>query len=211
MYKQPYYKSQMNVSQYSSSICRNLLQNYPNYLHCIDLKQVIEICQLFEPQPSNESPEISIDSPSFNGNVVQSSSIEELSKCQDFVTKYQYLIKILYAIVKLDVPLFDIGNDILIIKNNHKLLRSIEGVKKKVIKEQIKLLHSQYKSASKKLDEDYDVKHNEFVTTIRSLDRIRYTIEKLITMKVFTNGDNLLSFILPYFYVYTNILEVFGN
>lgn len=193
----------------AQAIKRKILRAYEN-VDSVDVKNMIKICDILpESNISQDSPDILIDSPQFNSTVKRYCKTDELLQCPDFLRKYNYVVSLVYAILKLKVPLFEeIGKNV-IIKSNREVIKAIEAAKKAQIKSHIMILHTEFNGVKSSFSPGYEKYSNEFIKTVRQLDRVKATMEKLMSQGVWTDGDNVMSLVLPYFYKYLNILERF--
>lgn len=200
----------MQIAQYASSVQRRLIAKHADNIIDTDIKQVLEICQLLDKDIDDSSPVAYFDSPSFSPTVIKYGSIDELFKDNNFVDKYEFFVKLMYTFLKLGIPLFDKINGKLIIKNNRRLVRSVIATKKKLLSDHARFIHSQYKKAEEDLSKDYDMIEDSFSSKVKLLDGMKNTLIHSIDKGVIKAENNPMSIILEYFYVYENVLEVFG-
>jgi hypothetical protein len=100
----------------------------------------------------------------------------------------------------------------MIIKNNILLLKSLERKKKDMISDHVNLLKNQYKKIGESITEDYENYFKSYMIRIKIIDRIYSGITKIIKNGVLKNTDNMLSLIMPYFYIREdNIIEEYGR
>lgn len=125
-------------------IIKILNKYYYQYIddECLDIVQIKNICNLYKIKKninSNDSisfSDIKFSSPDFvkhNYNNAQTQTKKtqfDLLKTDEFYKKYAFFIKILYACLKINIELFDINNNILTLKNNYQLLKTLELKKK---------------------------------------------------------------------------------
>mgnify|MGYP005847801399 CR=1 FL=1 len=184
---------------------------------CLDIIQIKNICNLYKIK-SLSSDSISLDkltisSPNFKKIKLNKSAKKNqlnILKSPEFTKKYSFFIRILYACLKIDIDLFDINNDIITLKNNYHLIKSLESKKKQLISEHLTILKYQYKNISQKIDTDYVNYFENYIVKIKIIDKIMTSINKLIQNDVLDKTDNLLSLILPYFYTYTKFIEEYN-
>lgn len=194
----------------AQAIKRKILRAYDEQ-ESTDLKNMIKLCDIL-PEPKSvslDSPDILIDSPQFDPTVKRYCKTDELLQCPDFLRKYNYVISLVYSILKLKVQLFDKVGNTVIIKSNRAVIKSIEATKKAQIKAHIMILHTEFNGVKTSFSADYETYSATFIQTIRQLDRIKSTMEKLMAQNIWTDGDNVMSLILPYFYRYLKIAERF--
>ena len=200
------------------SIIKILDKQYNSNINneCLDIAQIKNICNLYKtknPPADNVSlSDLDLSSPDFKKTTSKSSkkSQEDVLKSQEFIKKYSFFIRTVYACLKLDINLFDTNSNILTLKNNYQLVKSIEARKKQLISEHLTVLKTQYKNISLKIGDDYDLYSKNYITKIKIMDRLLGSINKLVQFNVFEKTDNLLTLILPYFYTYTEFIEVYN-
>lgn len=186
-----------------------------------DINQIKNICSLYKNKSSKNNSltldEIIITSPEFKKEKINPHQIDIL-KSKNFLNKYSFFIKILYACFKIDIELFDNINGILILKNNYKLIKTLIIKKKFLITEHICILKNQYLNISKNIKEEnvqrnleeYDEYIYNYIAKIKIIDKIMYYLNKLIEFNILKKTDNILSLILPYFYTYNNYIEEYN-
>lgn len=134
----------------------------------------------------------------------------DILKSNEFMKKYIFFIKILYVCLKIQVDLFDINENIITLKNNYQLLKTLEIKKKQLIMDHIDILKIQHKNISQKIGLEYETYQHNYIIKIKIIDKILYSINKLIKSNIFEKTDNLLTLILPYFYTYTEFIEEYN-
>lgn len=208
----------MELSRMAMGIINMVDHQYSEYIddECIDIIQIKNICNLYKIKSSIDHSlslsEINLSSPEFKKAKTKSSKKNQANilKSQEFIKKYTFLIKILYSCLKLDIELFDVKGNILTLKNNYQLIKSIESKKKQLISEHLNILRNQHKNVSQKISDDYDSYVKNYVVKIKIIDRVLSSIDKLIRHDIFEKTDNLLTLILPYFYTYTEFIEEYA-
>lgn len=182
----------MDITSMSSEIIKMINKQYIRYIDqdCLDLIQIKNICNLY-----NE-----------NKNKKQA----EILKSEEFTKKYSCFIRIIHACLKISIDIFDINDNILTLKNNYQLLKTLEQKKKKILQDHIIMLRNQYKNIWENVSKDYEIYNNNFLVKIKIIDKLFNQINKLIDGEIFSKTDNLLSLILPYFYTYTEYIEVYN-
>lgn len=202
----------VDMSIVTQAVKRKILRAYGDRLDSNDVRQMLEICDLLPVDHiSSDSPEIEIDSPLFGSSIEQYEKTEELLNCTDFLRKYDYFMRLVYCLLKLKVPIFEENNACIVFIDNYRLMRSIEKTKQALIKAHILVLNAEYKNPKSSLTNDYENYSDHFIKTVRQLDRVRQTMAKLIDQQIWTNGDTLMSLVLPYLYRYVKIVEIFGD
>lgn len=182
---------------------------------CLDIRQIKDICNLYKTKQNNTNSinlsEIQLSTPNFKkNNKTNKKNRMDTLKSPEFLKKYTFFIKIMYSCLKMDVELFDIDSNILTLKNNYHVLKSLEVQKKNLITEHVEILKTQYKNVSNPIPASYDIFYKKYITKIKIIDRIIYSINKIIKAGICDNTDNLLTLILPYFYTYTEIIEEYN-
>lgn len=203
----------------SIGIIKIIDNQFSQYINdeCLDIIQIKNICNLYKTKSTNMSSisldEIDFSSPKFLINKKQkiSNRQTDILKSEEFINKYTFFIRTIYACLKIGIEIFDLNEDILTLKNNYFLLKSLESGKKKLINEHINLLKIQYKNISKKVTKEYYDYYSNYIMKIEIIDNIYSSLFKLLDYEVVHKADNLLTLILPYFYNYTDYIEEYNG
>lgn len=208
----------MDVSKMSLNIIKMIDEKYDKKYtneECLDIRQIKDICNLYKTKQNNINSinlsEIQLSTPDFkkNNKINKKNRIDTL-KSPEFLKKYTFFVKIMYSCLKMNVELFDLNNDALTLKNNYHIIKSLELEKKKLITEHVEILKVQYKNISQIITTTYENYYKKYITKIKIIDRIIYSINKIIKAEICDNTDNLLTLILPYFYTYTEFIEEYN-
>ena len=208
----------MEISRMSIGIIKIISKKYSEYIDdCLDIKHIKNICEIYKFKPDTNNSvglsEINFSSPNFKKSADKKNNKNNhgrVLKSPEFIKKYAFFVRIIYACLKMDVNLFDIKNNILTLKNNYQLLRALEIKKKELLVEHINILKNQYKNISQKISIEYESYHDQYIMKIKIIDKISSSVDKLIKSDVFEKTDNLLTLILPYFYTYTEYIEEYN-
>jgi len=200
----------------SSGIIKLLNEKYNKNViqDCLDITQIISICNLYNNNDNNSSTSISLNDIDFSSPVFKKTSKKNsnILESKEFKKKYSFFVKIIFACLKTNVEIFDIVNESIIFKNIYALLKSIELAKKKLIMEHIEILKNHHRSIAQKIDESYfDDYIPGFIAKNKVIDKILETIKKLIKEGIVNNTDNLFTLVLPYFYTYTKYIEEYNE
>lgn len=205
----------MDLSLVSGEIIALIKTKYAAYLDedCIDLIQIINICQLYRSEYPTEQlncsasiRDLQITTPTFKR--YKKNPRQRILQSDKFCAKYSFFAKILFACLKIDVDLFDITDDIVTMKNNYYLLKALDQRKKMLMVEHIALLKTQCKNKDNIVTtEKYETYVNSFIAELKIIEKIGSYIKKLIQASVFKQTDNMLSLLLPFFYVYSEYIE----
>jgi hypothetical protein len=200
----------------SSGIIKLLNEKYNKNIikDCLDITQIISICNLYNNNNSIASTSISLNDIDFSSPVFKKSSKKNsnILESKEFKKKYSFFIKIIFACLKTNVEIFDIVNESIIFKNIYALIKSIELTKKKLIMEHIELLKNYHRSITQKIDGTYfDDYIPSFVAKNKVIDKILETIKKLTKEEIISSTDNLFILVLPYFYTYTKYIEEYNE
>jgi hypothetical protein len=221
------------TTKLSTNIITTLDKTYRKFIknECMDILQLKNICNLFKNKTNKANEEIplsdiNLSSPTFvnektttkktqksaKSKPTPSSQLtqEEILTSVDFRKRYDFFIRVVYSCLKMDVDIFDIEDDVATLKNNYKLLKSLEMSKKKLIEEHYGLLKAQFKNLGEKLDPEYETYVRTYITKIKIIDKISGSIQKLFESGVFAKTDNLFSLILPFFYSYAEYIEEYN-
>jgi hypothetical protein len=183
---------------------------------CLDILQIRNICKLYSAKIHGTKnvtlSEISISSPEFEKihKVESKKRIEDVLKTNEFIKKYSFFIKTIYVSLKVGVEIFNTKNGIITLKNNHQFIRSLENKKKQIIMEHISILKMHYKNISQKIGLEYERYYEKYLSKIKIIDRVSELLNKSIQLGIMERTDNLLTLILPYFYVYTDFIEEYN-
>lgn len=207
----------MQVSSMASSINKMIAAKYKEYDsdECLDIRQIKDICNLYKTKSnvidSISLSEINFSTPNLKKNTrVNKKNQIEILKAPEFMKKYSFFIKILYSCLKMDVELFNTDDDVLTLKNNYHVIKSLEAQKKNLINQHIEVLKLQHKNVFQPVSIDYEKFYKAYITKIKIIDKIIYLLNKIIKSGICENTDNLLSLILPYFYTYTEFIEEYN-
>lgn len=170
----------MNISNKSVEIITMIHDKYSEYIdaYCIDINYIKDICNICTTTNGEQSDE--------------------------FKKKCVYFIEILYATLKLDVEIFNITKNIMTLKNNYELIKSLKRSHKSATLDHIEVLK---KIVSTNISDNYEQYSADYISKCKILKQIIDDISKLIELKVFEQTDNLLTLIIPYFYTYIKIIE----
>lgn len=210
----------MELSHMSIGITKMIKEKYNEYIDddCLDIVQIGNICNLYKTKSSKARNSISLSEITFSTPDFQKTKIDlkkikkqlDILKTKEFQKKYAFFIRIIYSSLKIGVEIFDISDMTVSLKNNYRLIKSIEQCKKKLIEEHVNILKNHYKNISVAIDNNYDDYIKSYLVKVKILDKIIASINKLINGKVFDKTDNLFSLILPYFYTYTEYIEEYN-
>ena len=216
----------MEINRVSSKIVKILNKQYDKFIknECIDVVQIKNICNLYNNNNNNNNKihddsnnlslsEINFSSPEFtkyNGNRSNKNHLDVL-RTREFIKKYSFFIKVIYACLKLQINMFNnVDDTIITLKNNYQILKSLESKKKQLISQHIEILNNQKQNLTKKISEAYDYYLSDYMIKIKIIDKIYVLLHALIDNNVLENKDNMLSLILPYFYVYPEYIEEYN-
>jgi hypothetical protein len=210
----------MELSDMSSKIIKIINKQYKESinLECVDLMQIKDICSLYKIKQNMNNctsvnlSEIKFSSPEFKkiSSDSKKKKQNDVLKSKEFIKKYSFFIKIIYACLKIGVDMFNMDDDVITLKNNYQLKKSLETKKKKFVSEHLTIIKNQYKNISQKITPEYETYFHDYVTKIKIIDKIIDWISKLIVGNVLGRTDNLLTLILPYFYTYTEFIEEYN-
>lgn len=194
-------------------IIRDLDEIYQTDSHDIDqIKKICKIYKISEPPDDINIRDITFSSP--DTTKTSPSSIKKKSdifSSKEFLTKYSLFVKIIYTCLKLDVNIFDVDEDSITIKNNYQFMKSLDQKKKEILSAHIDIIKSQIKNISSPITNDYKLYFDEYLTKLKIIENIAYRIKKIISADIVSETDNIMSLILPYFYMQTEYIEVYGR
>lgn len=188
-----------------------------NSSECIDIKQIIDICKLYNSKSSATSSihlsEIQLNTPDFkkikskdNRSRKKDSSI---LKSSEFIKKYDFFIRALYSCLVLNVEVFDVCTDSFSLKNNYQLIKALETTKKSLINEHMTILKTLHKQ-NPSITPHYEAYNKNYITSLKIIDKLIQNINSLINKKFIEKTDTLLSLIIPYFYIQTEFIEEYN-
>ena len=187
--------------------------------NCIDTSRIKNICNIYKPKfgPDDNTSvtldEIVFSSPEFkkysNSNKCHKKN-NDIVKSPEFKQKYSFFVRVIYACLKIDVEIFDIDDNDISLKNNYRLIEALKQKKKQLVTEHIDLLKQLQKNPSKKISGEYEEFSHNFIVKNKILDKILEYINKALKNAIFDNNDNLLSLIIPYFYVHIDFIEEYN-
>ena len=207
----------MEIPKMATNIIEMLSTQYKKFIEneCIDMKQIINICNLYKvPKKKCTVPvgDIEIVSPDFRKLTKGGKyTLSDVLSSAEFKKKYDFFVSVMFSCLKIQIDIFDINGDIAVMKNNYRLIKSLEAMKKKMIDKHCTVLKHQSKNISQQVGPEYIDFFNEQINIIKIIDRILYSINKLINASVLHKTDNLFSLLLPYFYTYTEYIEEYNS
>lgn len=199
-------------------IIKYIKKNYNEYLEseCFDLIQLKNICMLYKLDDQSKSTDsisiddINISSPHFNKTSKKNKHTKNIIESNEFKQRYKFFVKIVFSAIKLGVNIFDIDDDVITIKNNYNILKSIDDRKKKLTNEYINTLKAIARHGGQFTDTSYEKSNTEYVKKMKILDKLVQHINKIINTNILKKTDTLLTIILPFFYKYTEFIEEYG-
>lgn len=189
------------------------------YKKSVDIAQIKNICDLSLDSVVNVDfdnsitlSEIKLSSPEFKkiSKNSRKKNFKDVLKSEDFQKTYLQFIRLLHACLKIGIEIFESDDDIIVIKNNYHLIKTLENRKKRLIADHINVLKMQSKNVANKIDAEYDDYSYTYIMKVRIIDKILEMINKMIKNGIMQNNDTLLSLILPYFYQYQNYIEEYN-
>lgn len=208
----------MEISRMSMGIIKIIDELYGDIVNneCIDINQIKDICNLYKNKSkintSVSLTDIEFSSPYFTKMTtkVNKKNQVDILKSDEFGKKYAFFVRIMYSCLKMNIEIFDNKNNVITLKNNYQMIKSLENKKKNLIMDHLSVLKSQYKNVTHRIGQEYESYYEDYITKIKIVDKIIVYINKLIYAAVFEKTDNLLSLILPYFYTYTEYIEEYN-
>ena len=207
----------MRISYMSNGIINIIDENYKEYLDegCLDLIQIKNICGIYGINKKNnmnlQLNDIDILTPDFK-QYIPTNNKSDILKSSEFCKKYSFFVKIIYACLKIDVEIFNCDGNILVMKNNYGLIKSLEKRKKEIINDHINILKIQQKNIMKKIGQEYNEYYSTYISRINIIDKIYNCISVLLNNNVLSKSDSLLSLIIPFFYVREDdFIEEYGS
>lgn len=206
----------LEIDSMKKYILAHINKNYKSYIKndCFDIVQLKNICMLYK-LSDNDADSISLDdvnisSPYFNKSSNKKNRGENIIESNEFKQRYKFFIKIMYALIKLDIEIFDIDDDILTIKNNYNMLKSINESRKFLTSAHITELKKINKYNGQFSDSQFEKSVNSYVKQMKILDKIVTYFNKIINNGIIKKTDSLLTLLLPFFYKYIECIEEYG-
>jgi len=191
----------MSLAQMAERILKILHKKYPR-IQGSDIEHLKIICRAEAKQdvgvPLQTFSEINFSSPLF----LPDRSVKE------YTHRTQFIIKVVYVCLRLDVDIFTVQDDGITILNIHNLVKVLSSARRRLLTEHIQML-KQYQHQN--LDDNYLSYHASFVPKVRLVERIIYVLEKLVSQGVLRYQDNLLTLILPYHYHFNEYIEDYNS
>ena len=191
-------------------------KNYKSYIKndCFDIVQLKNICMLYK-LDSDDIDSISLDdvvisSPCFKKISNKKNNKENIIESNEFKQRYKFFIKIMYALIKLNIEIFDIDDDILTMKNNFNILKSIDDSKKKMTIKHINELKKINKYSGLFTGSPFEKNISDYVKKMKILDKIIRYFDSIISNNIIRKTDSLLTLLLPFFYKYIECIEEYG-
>ena len=209
----------MEVPRMSTGIIKIIDERYADFIdnECIDIIQIKNICNLYKNKNKSKNnnsitlSELILSSPDIKKNITRKNKNQyNVLKSEEFENKYNFFIKIMYACLKINIDLFDINENVLTLKNNYELTKSLIAKKKQILLEHMSYLKKYYKKVAQEIDSEYESYVTEYMTKLKIIERIKKSISKLITTGILSKSDNMLTLILPYFYKYSEFIEQYA-
>lgn len=212
----------MDLHHMSIDIIKTIDKEYGDFIDddCLDIIQIKNICSIYKKSGKSSAvksvtlADLDFSSPRFtkiNSKINRRKKQNEILVSDEFTKKYAFFIRIVYACLKINIDIFNSSSDIITIKNNHQLIKSLEIRKKQLIQEHINILKDQHKNSHRLINKKYEEYCSNFLAKIKIIEKISVAITKLVNADVFGKTDNLLTLILPYFYTYTEFIEEYNE
>lgn len=203
----------IKIDSISNDIMTILKSKYRKYikLNCTDIIRIIDICKLNTSESNVKKinlSEIILESPNLTDVQVEK-QIKNIRKNKSFLKYSDVVLRAIHVCLKLDVEIFEITDDDVLLKNNHRLISSIDNRKKVLIAEHIKQLQT-YSKNSKLVMTNYMSYNNKFICEINLLEQVKKNIENIVSRKICKNSDTVLTLVLPFFYIYQEYIEVYS-
>lgn len=214
----------MDISIMSIFIIKTIKNKYgvKKCKKSLDLSQLIKICEI-ENTVDNLNKydnldktislsEINFSSPLYKEydnekEVKKKRKNQSLSEGSDFRKTYCFFIRIIYSILKVNAEIFNEDDDIITLKNNYKLIKSLEESKKEIVNDHIV-------NIKKHICESINSNYNDYVTIyiskIKVLEQVISYINLLISSNTFKKTDNMFSLIVPFFYKMNKYIEEYN-
>src|SRR5436190_2085244 len=111
----------MELARMATGIIKIIDKEYDQHVddECLDIIQIKNICNLYKTKNNSVNSislsEISFSSPEFKkvANKIDKKNQAGVLKSEEFVKKYSFFIKNLYACLKMGITIFDINDNIL--------------------------------------------------------------------------------------------------
>jgi hypothetical protein len=194
----------MKLSQMTSEIIDIINEKYPHN-KCFDIKQIKEFCKLCK---KNNSSDITLSDIDFSTPDIKkiklNKKVEAKINTPEFQKVYCLFVKIIYSCLMLHVEIFDKDDDIVTMKNNYKLMHSIEHRRRKYVSEHMEILNKEKKKSSINITV-YEKYVSDYILKIKIINKLTGWLS------ILEKNDNLFSLILPYFYVYREFIEEYSG
>jgi hypothetical protein len=199
----------MSDSHMAFSIINILNTKYTKYVGCdnIDVEHLVNICSLYKNKDNTPATIIKVPMPTFTKDIEIAGTQREILESDEFTKKYSYFVNIIYACLVTDVDIFEENATGVTMKNIYKIRRSIKIEYKKNVQE---MSRTTMKLLQDLQVEDYLDIVNGFTNKITVMNNMLTSLNKIITVGNYSNSDNLFVLILPYFYKYTEYIEIYG-
>lgn len=200
------------INNISNEIVSILKSRYSKYIkmECVDIIRLIDVCKLNITESNGKNinlSEIILESPDLSSVQVEK-QIKNIRTNKSFLKYSDVALRLVHACLKLNVEIFDITEDNVMLKNNYRLIASIDNRKKALIIDHINQL-KKYAKNSKLVMTNY-ITNSKFNGEINILEKIKKSINDMILHKTFNNSDNILTLVLPFFYIYQEYIEVYS-
>jgi hypothetical protein len=173
-----------------------------------DLSRINNLCKLYKDNKKHqEIDDISIDSPSFHS---YQEKIADALDSPEFTKKYSFFIKVIYACLKIKIPIFDEQDNIIVFLNNQNILKNIELSRKEITNNHINVLRNLRRKTTRELVDEYRDYASEYANKLKIMEQVKYGIQKMITNGVVLASDNLLNLLIPYFYHVEEYIEEYN-
>lgn len=194
------------------AISRYLQKKYKPDQDDIDVNQLIEYCELYD-LDSDSTSSIELSQISFSDEImVEPVNIGNILKCPSFQSKYKIFIKVIYCLIKLNIPIFNVKKGNIFLKNVQTIRSNLYKERKRMLvelKEQIEEFISMYKNFD---INDYLDLSKIFSIRIVIIDRILEIFQRLISGNILLESDTPCKIVSPHFYTKdTDYIEVYGE
>lgn len=204
-----------NISRLTFKIIDILNEKFPkkDNLECDDVKRIYDICNLYKIDfinSNNSTSEIDLNVNEIECNISRINSSEFINT-NEFITKYNFFVRIIYFSLKLDIEIFSIKENIIILKNNYNFIKYLNIRKKKILTNHIKYLEKVSSNNDKTIPDNFVEYQNDKINSIVIINKIINAINNLNKKNILKSNDNLLVLILPYFYSKEEVIEEYNG
>lgn len=167
-------------------------------IQATDISRLLHLCRLYR----GDDPELTRRGEEVREYDLESPSLHEQQgtlHSEEFNRRYSYVIKTLFSLMRLGVPICVRCRRSTVLCTVDQLLTNIAERRRQIAREHIDLLREQVLSPEDNSYADYYAYAETYLLTLKVLTRLQHNLHRVIEARVITQDETLLALLLPYF------------